>query len=189
MTRLTDAQSTVLAAAATRPDGNVLPLPANLKGGAAQKIVTALLSRGLVAEVNAVPGAPVWRDTDGHRVTLVMTDAAFEALGVEPLSAPTGPHQGAEVVVPRPGSASGTKAPAAPTTTPVRKTREGTKQALLIAMLRREEGATIGQIVEATEWQPRTVRGAMAGVLKKRLGLTVTSEKVEAKGRVYRIES
>ena len=46
-------------------------------------------------------------------------------------------------------------------------------------MLRRKQGATIAQIVEATGWQPHTVRGAFAGALKKKLGLTVTSEKVD----------
>ena len=55
-------------------------------------------------------------------------------------------------------------------------------------MLRRSEGATIPQIVEATGWQPHTVRGALAGALKKRLGLSIVSEKVEERGRVYRIE-
>ena len=69
-----------------------------------------------------------------------------------------------------------------------RKTRDDTKQAQLIAMLRRKEGATIAQIVAATGWQPHTVRGAFAGALKKKLGLTVTSEKVEGT-RVYRIEA
>ena len=53
-------------------------------------------------------------------------------------------------------------------------------------MLRRKQGATIAQIVEATGWQPHTVRGAFAGALKKKLGLTVTSEKVEGT-RVYRL--
>ena len=67
------------------------------------------------------------------------------------------------------------------------KTREGTKQAEVVALLRREEGATIDEIVEATGWQPHTVRGAFAGALKKKLGLTVTSEKLEGQGRVYRI--
>ena len=56
-------------------------------------------------------------------------------------------------------------------------------------MLTRSDGATITQIVEATGWQPHTVRGAFAGALKKRLGLTVTSEKVEGRGRVYRIRA
>ena len=67
------------------------------------------------------------------------------------------------------------------------KARDGTKQALLIAMLKRPEGATLAQIVEATGWQPHTVRGALAGALKKRLGLVVTSEKVEGRERVYSI--
>ena len=54
-------------------------------------------------------------------------------------------------------------------------------------MLARAEGATIDEIVAATGWQPHTVRGAFAGALKKRLGLTIESEKVEGRGRVYRI--
>jgi Protein of unknown function (DUF3489) len=54
-------------------------------------------------------------------------------------------------------------------------------------MLGREEGATIVEVVAATAWQPHTVRGALAGALKKRLGLTVVSEKVEGRGRVYRL--
>ena len=78
-------------------------------------------------------------------------------------------------------------APTARDTGAQRKSREGTKQAQLIAMLRRKEGATIAQIVEATGWQPHTVRGAFAGALKKKLGLTVTSEKVEGGDRVHRI--
>ena len=78
--------------------------------------------------------------------------------------------------------------PSASHTAPLRdKTREGTKQAALVEMLRRPEGATIDEIVAATGWQPHTVRGAFAGALKKRLGLTVTSEKVETRGRIYRI--
>ena len=55
-------------------------------------------------------------------------------------------------------------------------------------MLKRAQGATLNEIVEATGWQPHTARGAMSGALKKRLGLTVTSEK-EERGRVYRIAS
>ena len=66
-----------------------------------------------------------------------------------------------------------------PHSSPVRKTREGTKQAQLIAMLQRPEGATVAQVVEATGWQAHTVRGALAGALKKRLGLAVTSEKTD----------
>ena len=66
-------------------------------------------------------------------------------------------------------------------------TRAGSKQAMLIGMLRREEGATIEQIAEAMEWARHTCRGAISGALKKKLGLTITSEKSEGGTRVYRI--
>ena len=73
------------------------------------------------------------------------------------------------------------------TVTSERKTRDGTKQAMMIELLKRPGGATLAEIVEATGWQALTVRGAMAGALKKKLGLTVTSEKDEGRGRVYRL--
>ena len=68
------------------------------------------------------------------------------------------------------------------------------KQALVIEMLKRPEGATIAQICEATSWQAHTVRGTFAGALKKKLGLTIVSEKIEGPAgtpgvgqRLYRI--
>jgi hypothetical protein len=67
------------------------------------------------------------------------------------------------------------------------KQRDGTKQAVLIALLKRPEGATLSQMVEATQWQVHTVRGAMAGALKKKLGLEITSEKQTGTDSVYRI--
>ena len=73
------------------------------------------------------------------------------------------------------------------TVTSERKTRDGTKQAMMIELLKRPGGATLAEIVDATGWQAHTVRGAMAGALKKKLGLTVTSEKDEVRGRVYRL--
>jgi hypothetical protein len=54
-------------------------------------------------------------------------------------------------------------------------------------MLRREKGATIAQIVDATGWRPHTIRGALAGALKKRLGLTIVSQKPAGGERVYRV--
>jgi hypothetical protein len=54
-------------------------------------------------------------------------------------------------------------------------------------MLRRDQGATIEEIVKALDWQPHTVRGAIAGALKKRLKLKVVSERVEGRGRVYSV--
>ena len=65
--------------------------------------------------------------------------------------------------------------------------RAESKQSQLIAMLRQPDGATIAEIAKALEWQPHTVRGAIAGALKKKLGLKVESEKVDDRGRVYRL--
>ena len=67
------------------------------------------------------------------------------------------------------------------------RTRENSKQAAVIQMLQRPEGATINQICAATGWQAHTVRGAFAGALKKKRGLTVTSEKLDGGERVYRL--
>lgn len=77
-------------------------------------------------------------------------------------------------------------------TTPIstqapRATRGGTKQAILIELLKRPEGATLPQMTEATGWLVHTVRGAMAGALKKKLGLEITSEKQPGSDRIYRI--
>ena len=68
-----------------------------------------------------------------------------------------------------------------------RGTRADSKQAKLIEMLKRPNGATIDEITKKFEWQPHTVRGAIAGALKKKLGLDVQSDKIEGRGRVYRI--
>ena len=56
-------------------------------------------------------------------------------------------------------------------------------------MLRAEGGTTIAEIAAATGWQAHTVRGAMSGALKKKLGLELTSAKDDARGRVYRLPS
>jgi hypothetical protein len=82
---------------------------------------------------------------------------------------------------------------------PTRKIRTGTKQAKIIEMLKRPEGATIQQMADLAVWLPNTVRGFLAGTVKKKLGLQLTKEKIRveepnqtgAKGNrtIYRIES
>ena len=64
--------------------------------------------------------------------------------------------------------------------------RAASKQAQVIDLFRRAEGATVAEVIAATGWQPHTVRGIVSGTLKKKLGLTVLSAK-EERGRVYRI--
>ena len=65
--------------------------------------------------------------------------------------------------------------------------RAGTKQAGLIEILRRPMGATIQDLAIATGWQVHSVRGVISGVLKKKLGMTVVSEKNESGERRYRL--
>jgi hypothetical protein len=154
-----------------------LPLPPRLKGGAAHKVIKPLIAKGLLDEVDANlrRGDPVWRETGaGHGVTLVITPAGLEAISVEPEATPAKPKPAKSS---RPKSAGPRKS----------KPRGNTKQAEMIALLQRAKGATLDELVAATGWQAHTVRGAMSGALKKRLGLTIASEKVETRGRVYRI--
>jgi len=65
--------------------------------------------------------------------------------------------------------------------------RPGTKYAHIVAMLRAPAGATIAAMMAATEWQQHSVRGFLAGVIRKKLGLNLVSEQTD-KGRVYRIK-
>ena len=187
MTQLSDTQALILSAAAQRPEHIALPLPESLRGGAGAKVVAAMIAKGLLQEVDADmrKGEPVWRETgDGHGVTLVATDAGLAAIGIETEDANTAPAGATDAPTMEPAPDTPTEPKAAPKT---RTPREGTKQATLIAMLRAPDGATIEEIMAATGWQSHTVRGAMAGALKKKLGLEVTSEKVDGRGRVYRL--
>jgi hypothetical protein len=173
MTKLSDTQRIILSAASQRTDRLALPLPRSLKGGAAHKVVNALIKKGLLNEVkaNRKLNDAVWRDDEeGNGFTLIITEAGFSALGIE--------------IQPKLTMANKPEPKSAPTE---RKTREGTKQALVIEMLRRPEGATIPEIVEATGWASHTTRGFFAGALKKKLGLEITSEKDEVRGRWYKI--
>lgn len=67
------------------------------------------------------------------------------------------------------------------------RTRDNSKQAQVIAMLKRPEGATIAQICAATGWQAHTVRGTFAGAFKKKLALEITSSKEQGSERIYTI--
>ena len=155
--KLSPAQSLLLRTAARRPDGRVIP-PDTLRGGARVKVLTSLLQRGWIDPTD-----------DGH----VMTDAGYAAIGqkrpmppdhVQPMDA-TDDFQLLEGIPVRPG----------------------TKLAALVVALRRPQGATNLQLTVATGWQPHSVRGAISGLLRKRLGLTVTQARNADGERVYRM--
>ena len=148
MTQLSDTQALILSAAAQRPEHIALPLPESLRGGAGAKVVAAMIAKGLLQEVDADmrKGEPVWRETgDGHGTTLIATEAGLEAIGIEPLAA----NAVASARKARPKSAQTSED--TDTAKPV-AIRAGTKQAQIIAMLQRPEGATVAEIVAATGW-------------------------------------
>jgi len=220
MTYLSDTARVVLAAAAQRADLSVLPFPdeCKAKGGAEQKVLAGLRKRGLIRIIETDGGpqrvvitsegmAAIGVEPDDEAAvgaTEAGTDATPADAGVEAAKAPA-PATGANAAATpakRKAKAKATKA-APPTSEPKAAPAEkpapraGTKQALMIDMLRRPEGATVEQIAAATGWQHHTIRGAISGALKKKLGLTVEAirirevgpEKTGAKGSatVYRI--
>ena len=191
--KLTDTQLVILTAAAQRDDGSIHPLPKTLKGGAVTKVTQALLRKGLIAE------APGREDWPGRRDPyFAVTVEGARAINVEPADCPhladtgaqaaDGGQEAAPATKPRPKAK---KAATGGDTAKQRcvRQRAGTKQARLIAMLETPEGGSLTEIASAFGWQPHSVRGAIAGALKKKLGLNVTSEKVEGRGLVYRIAS
>jgi hypothetical protein len=224
MTYLSDTALVVLAAAAQRDDLSVLPFPDGVKakGGAEQKVLAGLRKRGLVRIVETA-GRPqrVVITSEGMAAIGVGSDddqtgdmtgpAEADNGATEADTGPTPADAGAESVeAPAPTTkADGAAKPAkrkakakaakpgkaAPAEKPTPRT--GTKQALMIDLLKRPEGATVEQIAEATGWQHHTIRGAISGALKKKLGLTVEAtrtrevgpNKTGAKGSstVYRI--
>ena len=74
-----------------------------------------------------------------------------------------------------------------PNTAPKSSASPGSKLGQIIRLLQRTKGATIDDLVDATGWQPHSVRGAISGQLKKRHGLDVTATYDETRGRVYRL--
>ena len=154
-------------------------------------VLKSLLNKGLIKEVRAKRDDTVWRhDGNRGRMTLVATNAAFAALGIEEAlaegetdGAPEDSRDASEKAV----SPKSRKAKSHASRTAAPRSRDGSKQAQLIAMLRRAKGATVDEIAEALSWQRHTVRGAIAGALKKKLGLEVASEKDPKRGRIYLI--
>ena len=195
MVKLTDTQLVILSAAAQRDDGAVLPLPKSLriKGGVGTKTLEGLRKQGLLEEQPAARNSESWRETeDGRRMMLVITDSGRRAIDGGPDGEadkkPAAKKRQPKKPQPKKRRGRAASKPAAAKSKGKQSlpaVRRGTKQALLINLLKRKNGASIDDIVKATGWQAHSVRGAISGALKKKLGLTVTSEPVEKRGRVY----
>ena len=171
--KLTATQTTILKAAAARPDGNIEPLPSNLRGGARTAVIDGLRARALIT-----------RFQHPDHVEYYLADAAYAAVGCKrKLPAPVTPDPETEAAV----SAAEAKWAQDKREAAKPRARENSKQATVIQMLQRPEGATITQICSATGWQAHTVRGTFAGALKKKLGLNIVSAKDATGERVYRI--
>ena len=177
---ITERQLDLITRAHCDAGGLIEPL-LELKGGAKLKMIASLAQRGLIEQADGQ-----WRITR-TAITIIKGEAQPEEVLPSLMAADDATEENA--------IASTTAAPlVTPASEPAPTSRGQSKQALVIEMLTRPEGATIAQICEATGWQAHTVRGTFAGALKKKLGLAIVSEKIEgpagtpgAGQRLYRI--
>jgi Protein of unknown function (DUF3489) len=202
---LSDTQLLILSAASQRTD-HAATLPANLKGSAANKVIDRLLKQKLLQELHAKDDMPVWRRGDDNRpYTLRITNAGLKAIEVEDVAdapdnkATAGPDEATAAKAPaetkpskRPGqakqsSAKKVAAPSAKTTkaSPGRR-NSGSKHDQIVTLLRQPGGATLEALVKATGWQKHSVRGFLAGTVRKKLKLPLLSLKIEGI-RTYRV--
>ena len=185
---VTERQLDLITRAHCDAGGLIEPL-LELKGGAKLKMIASLAQRGLIEQAQGQ-----WRIT---RAAIAIIKGEAQPEDVLP------PTVATRVATPLPAddpeledavaAAEASWQQEQPDAAPKRGPGNS-KQALVIEMLKRPEGATIAQICEATSWQAHTVRGTFAGALKKKLGLTIVSEKIEGPAgtpgvgqRLYRI--
>jgi len=190
--KLTATQQAVLEHGIRETAGKIDWFPENIKGGARKKVLDALENRALIT----TDGADWFVAAEGYDALgckrpapVVAVDGSEIEASVAAAEAQWAGEANADVT---PASeavpvAQTDPVDAAPEPAASRRTRENTKQATVIQMLRRAEGATVRQICEATGWQSHTVRGTFAGAFKKKLGLAIVSDKAEGGERVYRI--
>ena len=204
--KLSDTQHLILSSASQRTDHAVV-LPANLKGGAAKKVIDKLLNEKLLQELRTKDEMPVWRRGEDNRAySLRITKAGLRAIEVEdgaatpddsPVAHPV--EAGVEKVLAEAKSsvqssrtrrqgvkkkAVGVSAKA--TQSPSNRTRPDSKQDRIVVLLRRPEGATLDVLVKETGWQKHSVRGFLAGTVRKKLKIPLLSEKIDGV-RTYRI--
>ena len=166
--KLSDTQLALMRAAAQRDDRCLVPSP-TLKGDAAQKVAAKLIAANLAREIKAKAGAPVWRrDSEGGQpFALKLTAAGSKAIAVEEESAAASESEGPASPQAIVASISSVDAAAEPRHPDEAAPREGSKLAAVVDMLRRNNGATIGDLTAATGWLPHTTRAAITGLRKR----------------------
>jgi hypothetical protein len=190
--KLTDTQLILLSAASQRE--NLLLTPSDhLKGGAAKAVALALLAHSLVEEVRVGRDDPHWRmDDEDQPCGLRITAVGLEAIGVQgqdsvqatenaPLRADASPH-GPQSAGESPHSTYEAGEPASGKPSAL---REGTKRALVVQLLSREQGASIDDLTTATGWLPHTTRAALTGL--RQSGYAITRTRAEDNRTVYRL--
>ena len=178
--KLTDAQLVMMSAAAQRKD-RCLSAPATIKGAALSKVGVKLTKLGLAREIEAKPGAPIWRRDDaGQGYALKLTAAGLKAIAVDDGSQdtiePSAPQPQAKIAA-NPDEGDHPARMVVP--------RDGSKLALVIEHLQRADGATVIDLTQATGWLPHTTRAALTGLRKR--GYAVIRERIGAGDSVYRI--
>src|ERR1700683_5179579 len=154
--KLTDAQLAMMSAAAQRKD-RCLSAPATIRGAALSKVSAKLTKLGLVREIEAKPGAPIWgRDDAGQGYALKLTAAGLKAIAVD---------EGSQDAIdpgeaPQPQAKNGVSPDEGGHPARVAAPRDGSKLALVIEHLQRAGGATIIDLAQGTGWLPPTTRGA-----------------------------
>jgi hypothetical protein len=205
---LNPTQHAVLNHAVHHANGLVNWFPENVKGGARQKVLQGLFNRALITPLGTdlyvaaegydalgcarptacsiVPDPELDAAVAQAEATWAPDENTNDAESNEPAPAdPVESEIGAKQSQPLPITEPSLLPTEQPLTKAIRS-RENSKQATIIGMLQRAEGATIAQICDATGWQPHTVRGTFAGAFKKKLGLTITSDKTQGGVRTYR---
>jgi hypothetical protein len=169
---LTDTQLVLLSAAAQHEEHLITP-PATLKGRAVQNALTSLIRRRLVEERLVSAQQPHWRTEEaGQLIGLRITASGLAALGLDPT------EQFDHVATPDDRLAIPPQHQPAP--------RAGTKQDLLLQLVSRKQGATINDMMAATDWLPHTTRAALTGLRRKGYHLTRTSSTA---GSIYRVDT
>ena len=177
MAKLSDTQLMVLSNAAAREDEAAV-VPPTMNRAAAAKVGSSLVARKLMREARTKPGMPAWRaDENGRSVSLIITRAGCDAIGVDSAAKTNQPvaNKGSSV------AEAGSRHPAGATP------RAGSKQALVVEMLSKEPGATLDALIEATGWLPHSTRAALTGLRKR--GFAVERFHHETIGSLYRITS